>query len=272
MSGSVSPLPWTGSKGCIYTTIDAFMPPHKTYVEACMGSAEVFLRKKPVEREIINDYNGDLVKFFRVLQQNEKLAYLLGRLYLSFNSEELFRINKANSGKKISFLYFEYNVKKEKKLKNAGNPYVFSPYALIWSGDFYYVVGYSEKHNGIGGFRVDRIAKSPTILEDDIIPKPADFNIADYAKSVFQMYGCEECEVTLRCDNRIMKYIIERFGEDVTTAAYDMTSFRAFVNVELSPTFYGWVFGFGGKVQILSPDKAKNQYAEMLKSAMETQA
>ena len=95
MSGSVSPLPWTGSKGCIYTTIDAFMPPHKTYVEACMGSAEVFLRKKPAEREIINDYNGDLVKFFRVLQQNEKLAYLLGRLYLSFNSEELFRINKA---------------------------------------------------------------------------------------------------------------------------------------------------------------------------------
>lgn len=81
MSGSVSPLPWTGSKGCIYTTIDAFMPPHKTYVEACMGSAEVFLRKKPSEREIINDYNGDLVKFFRVLQRSEKLAYLLGRLY-----------------------------------------------------------------------------------------------------------------------------------------------------------------------------------------------
>ena len=95
MSGSVSPLPWTGSKGCIYTTIDAFMPPHKTYVEPCMGSAEVFLRKKPSEREIINDYNGDLVKFFRVLQRSEKLAYLIGRLYLSFNSEQLFKANKA---------------------------------------------------------------------------------------------------------------------------------------------------------------------------------
>lgn len=95
MSGSISPLPWTGNKGCIYTTIDAFMPPHKTYVEPCMGSAEVFLRKKPSEREIINDYNGDLVKFFRVLQRSEKLAYLIGRLYFSFNSEELFRANKA---------------------------------------------------------------------------------------------------------------------------------------------------------------------------------
>lgn len=95
LSGSVSPLPWTGSKGCIYTTIDAFMPAHKTYVEACMGSAEVFIRKKPSEREIINDYNGDLVKFFRVLQRSEKLAYLIGRLYLSFNSEQLFKANKA---------------------------------------------------------------------------------------------------------------------------------------------------------------------------------
>ena len=71
------------------------MPQHQTYIEPCMGSAEVFLRKEPAEREIINDYNGDLVKFFRVLQRSEKLAYLLGRLYLSFNSEELFRANKA---------------------------------------------------------------------------------------------------------------------------------------------------------------------------------
>ena len=94
MSESVSPVPYTGNKGCIYNTIDAFMPQHKTYVEPCMGSAEVFLRKKPVEREIINDYNGDLVKFFRVLQRNEKLAFLIGRLYLSFNSEQLFRANK----------------------------------------------------------------------------------------------------------------------------------------------------------------------------------
>lgn len=94
MSESKSPLPWTGNKGCIYPTIEAFMPQHQTYIEPCMGSAEVFLRKKPAEREIINDYNGDLVKFFRVLQRNENLAYLLGRLYLSCNAEQLFKADK----------------------------------------------------------------------------------------------------------------------------------------------------------------------------------
>lgn len=179
-------------------------------------------------------------------------------------------INEAiNTGKKISFYYYEYNIKKEKKLKNNGKAYIISPYSLVWNGDFYYVVGYSEKHNDVCVFRVDRILKSPTVLKDDIVPKPEDFNIADYTKSVFQMYGSEECEVTLRCDNSLMKYIIERFGEDVQTTAYDMTSFRTIVEVELSPTFYSWVFTFGGKVQILTPEHAKKEYYEMLKKALE---
>lgn len=59
------------------------MPPHSVYVEPCMGSAETFFRKRPVPKEILNDYNGDLVRTIRVMQDNEKLAYLLGRLYLS---------------------------------------------------------------------------------------------------------------------------------------------------------------------------------------------
>ena len=94
MPPSVSPINWTGNKSCIYETISAFMPPHRVYIEPCMGSAEVFLRKRPVEKEIINDFNGDLVNFFRVLRSKKALPQLLGRLYLSFNSEELFNQNK----------------------------------------------------------------------------------------------------------------------------------------------------------------------------------
>lgn len=194
----------------------------------------------------------------RIKPDNEMIYYIVDS------------INEAiNIGKKISFLYFEYNVKKEKKLKNDRKPYIVSPFSLVWNGDFYYVVGYSEKHKDIGVFRVDRIYKAPTVLKDDAMPKPKNFNIADYTRSVFQMYGSEACEVTLRCDNSLMKYIIERFGEDVHTTAYDMTSFRAIVDVELSPTFFSWIFTFGGKVQILTPDHAKTQYYEMLKTALE---
>ena len=70
------------------------MPKHTVYIEPCMGSAEVFFRKPKAEREILNDYNGDLVNLFRTIQNNKKLVFLIGRLYLSINSELVFRQNK----------------------------------------------------------------------------------------------------------------------------------------------------------------------------------
>ena len=94
MAPSVSPLNWTGNKSCIYDMISGFMPEYTVYIEPCMGSAEVFLRKKPAKKEIINDYNGDLVNFFRVLQSTPHLPELIGRLYLSFHSEEMFKRNQ----------------------------------------------------------------------------------------------------------------------------------------------------------------------------------
>lgn len=94
MSASTSPLPYTGNKSCIVNTILTVMPKHSVYIEPCMGSAEVFFRKPKAEREILNDYNGDLVNLFRTIQSNKKLVFLLGRLYLSINSELIFRQNK----------------------------------------------------------------------------------------------------------------------------------------------------------------------------------
>ena len=39
--------------------------------------------------------------------------------------------------------------------------YKLSPYKLIWCGDYYYVLGYSEKQRKVINFRVDRIALRP---------------------------------------------------------------------------------------------------------------
>lgn len=92
---NLSPVPYTGNKSCIQDTILTVMPPHKVYLEACMGSAEIFFRKRRSEKEFLNDYNGDLVNFFRVLQGSSNLALLIGKLYLSFNDEAMFRSNRT---------------------------------------------------------------------------------------------------------------------------------------------------------------------------------
>lgn len=100
----MSIFPYTGNKGCIYPLIEDMMPEHDVYIEPFCGSAEVFFQKKPAKKEVINDYSGDVTHFFRVLQDSEKLAFLLGRIFLSGNCEELFRENRTKLANTPNFL------------------------------------------------------------------------------------------------------------------------------------------------------------------------
>ena len=95
----------------------------------------------------------------RIKPDNEQIYYIIDA------------INDAiNAGKQISFQYYDYTGLKKKVLKNKGEVYKLSPYKLLWCGDYYYVLGYSEKKSKVINFRVDRIASKPEILDKDIIP------------------------------------------------------------------------------------------------------
>lgn len=194
----------------------------------------------------------------RIKQENE-------RIYLNIEA-----VNQAiNEKKKIAFQYFQYDVRKEQKLKHNGESYRFSPYALVWNGDYYYMVGFSEKHNGIGNFRIDRIASTPQILDEEAVPTPEDFDIAEYTNGMLRMYNSERCDVELICDNSVMDAIIDKFGNEAKTYAYDMTSFKLEANVAVNHVFFSWVFGFGGLVKIKAPDNVKQEYANMVKKTIE---
>lgn len=193
----------------------------------------------------------------RIKPGNEKVYYIIDK------------INEAiNQNKKVSLYYFQYNVRKEQKLRHEGKPYIITPLHLVWNGDYYYMVGVYDYKQRLGSFRIDRIAKCPTILDEEGTPPPEGFNIDDFINTTFRMYNSNHAEVELVCDNSVMDSIIDRFGEDVTTYANDMTSFRAVVNVAVNHVFYSWVFGFGGKVKIKSPIDVKEKYKQMLVAAM----
>ena len=63
------------------------------------------------------------------------------------------------------------------------------------------------------------------------------------------------------------KYLVEMDEKNIL--AYDKTSFRLITEVSASQTFFGWVFGFGGKVQILAPAEVKEQYRQMIQKEFE---
>ena len=138
---------------------------------------------------------------------------------------------------------------------------------LVWNGDYYYLLGHTEKH-GVTPFRVDRIAAAPRILEEDAVPQPEDFDITR-VNTMFGMFIGEPQRVTLLCDNSVMDHIVDRFGDDVETIPVDGRTFRVTVPVTASKPFFGWVFGFDGKVRITAPAKVKREYEKMLQRAVE---
>jgi predicted DNA-binding transcriptional regulator YafY len=181
-------------------------------------------------------------------------------------------INEAiDTRHKISFRYTDFDVNKKRYVTNNGQPYTVSPYTLIWDGDYYYLRGYCDEREAMRTFRLDRIEKQPVALRDPAVPKPENYSVAEYSKSVFRMYDTDEpTEVTLRCKASIMKVLIDNFGMDVDTIPVDEDHFEAKVMVCTSPTFYRWVFGFSGSIKIEAPTSVKNMYCEMLENELKS--
>lgn len=194
----------------------------------------------------------------RVKPANEYVYYIVDSLNEAINSK-----------RKVSFYYFQYTARKEKVLRNNGEAYIFSPYSLVWNGDYYYVIGYSDKHAKTVSFRVDRIYRSPEILSEPAVGPPEGFNEAEYINTMFRMFKKDPLAVELICDNSVIDSIIDKFGRDVETYSHSPSTFKVRVETAPSHVFYSWIFGFGGKVKICSPEQVKAEYAKMVREALE---
>ena len=56
-------------------------------------------------------------------------------------------VNEAiEKGRRISFQYTDYDGERNRILRHEGQIYVFSPWVLVWDGDYYYMLGWSDDH------------------------------------------------------------------------------------------------------------------------------
>lgn len=82
-------LRYFGGKWRVAPWVISHFPDHTTYIEPFGGGASVLLRKTPAPFEVLNDADGDVVNFFKVLR--ERTSELLRAIeYTPFSRREVY--------------------------------------------------------------------------------------------------------------------------------------------------------------------------------------
>lgn len=65
-----TPITYYGGKQKMLKYILPLIPEHRIYSDAFFGGGAVFWAKEPAKVEFINDHNGEVINFYRVLKQD----------------------------------------------------------------------------------------------------------------------------------------------------------------------------------------------------------
>lgn len=242
------------------------LPELKLLVDS-VGAARFISEKK----------SAALIKKLEGLTNRYRAGELQRQVYITdraktINETVYYNIDKIHDaitgGKKVAFKYYEYGTDKKRHLRNGGNDYVVSPYSLTISEENYYLVSHYPKYEHLTHFRVDRMS-GLRILDEQALPVSkaagANFNLGEYSRKLFNMYSGDTVLVTLLCDKSLINAVIDKFGQSVSI--HDKGDFfRVSVNVNISPTFFAWVFMFEGKMKIEAPAEVALHFNKTVES------
>ena len=83
------------------------------------------------------------------------------------------------------------------------------------------------------------------------------------------MFGGEKETVRLEFANHLAGAVIDRFGRDTILVPHGEDRFTVTVSAVVSQHFFGWLFGFGTEVRILSPESVREKMRESLKQSLQ---
>ena len=166
--------------------------------------------------------------------------------------------------KSVSFSYLRYNTDKQ-LVDRRPEPYIISPYYLVYNQDKVYLIGKSKNHEDFTHFRVDRMKKLKKVDEPYIKLKKKE-DPYEYAKNKIYMFHGDEENVVIRCDMRILDDVIDTFGKDIRIIAGD-DSFVAHVKSAKEGMVY-FALQYAKHLEVLEPEDLRNEIKGVLKQAL----
>lgn len=230
---------------------DFELPELKLLVDS-VQSSKFITRKKSMEliskiekltsRENAKKLQRQVVMTNRVKTFNEQIYYNVDKIH-----------DAIAANKQITFRYFNLDVDKKKVYRKNGGLYTESPVSLTWDDENYYLITYKEKYDNYTHYRVDKM-EAITCIADDRVLSDKPFDLSSYSKTMFQMFGGEETDVSIEFDNELVGVVFDRFGTEIPIIKKDKNRFLCRVKVAVSPHFLSWVMSFGKKAKIISPE------------------
>lgn len=192
----------------------------------------------------------------RVKNHNEQLYYNIDG------------INQAiNENRCIRFQYFDWATNGTRVYRHGGKVYSECPVALCVDRN-YYLITYRPAEGKYIHFRVDRM-DTLEVSETARPSLPEKFDLAQYARKVFDMHSGDSQWVTLELKRHLLNVAMDRFGQDAHYREGTEGTVIVSAQVEVSPTFLSWVLTFGREAKILEPQSAQEALRALAEEALE---
>ncbi len=134
--------------------------------------------------------------------------------------------------KKIKFEYWKYDIEGIDIVKTITSTPLFSPYAIIYDKQQFYLVGIKEGFKELSTYRLDRI-KRLRITDFNIEIKVTDKELQQFTDSQVEVFGGDEKEIVAVCDKILISDVYERFGKNAQIKILDKNTFQ--IKIKCNP-------------------------------------
>jgi predicted DNA-binding transcriptional regulator YafY len=233
------------------------LPELKLLIDAVLAAKFISVKKSQV-------LIGKLVTMASV-HQSIKLQQqaILTRRPKTDNEKILLVVNELHealsAGCQVKFKYFDTTLQHTKRYRKDGAYYTVSPVTLLWDDDKYYLITYNPSYHKFVTYRIDKM-EHLELTQLKTLDVPSDLDLNAHVAQIFNMFGGQGEVVTLKVHHKLIDTIRETFGLHVVTLPVDADHFSVQVEVQLSPTFYGWLFTFSDQITLMNPPTVIDAY------------
>lgn len=223
-------------------------------------------------RELVSKLD-DMMSVYQV--SSKKMGIYIDEDSKTKNEEIYYTIDTVSRAienrKQVKFKYTLRKIGDNKQIETNTAERTVSPYALTWQDDHYYLIGNYEKYDNLIHLRIDRMhaaeeTEFPIRPFSEVSDYKNYFDVADYTKRLFGMFGGKIEEIELKCSKDMLEQVLDRFGENIFISKLTEKTFNFTYSAAVSDALVTWIINFGDKIEAVKPESLRNMIKDRITS------